>query len=223
VHVGSISELQAAASLDPGRTPAAERRLVRVGAHVEALGDSHRQLEQSLDQAQRVVASVQQLALDQTTGQRRGFDLLATVHEVVEITRLSHRHDAVEIAVTGEPELMMDSYPGPIGQVLAQLVDNAVVHGFADHREGTIAVRVWPTGRDAVRLTVHDNGAGIPHDRLSQVFAPFYTTQVAAGGTGLGLTIVRNLVTGILGGRIDIASPPGAGTTVTVTLPRKAP
>src|SRR6202007_3023168 len=81
-HVGSISDLQAAANEDPGRTPGAERRLARVGTHVTALGDSQRQLELSLEQAQRVIAGFQQLAVDQATGQRRRFDILATVREV---------------------------------------------------------------------------------------------------------------------------------------------
>ena len=223
-HVSSISDLQAAANEDPGRTPGAERRLARVGTHVTALGDSHRQLDIALELAQRMIAGFQQLAIDQTTSRRRSFDVLATVREVVEIAQLSHRREAVEIVVTGEPELVMNSYPGPIGQVLVQLIDNAVVHGFADHREGIIEVRVWPSGRDAVRLTVRDNGVGIPPAQLSQVFVPFFTTQVVhEGGTGLGLTISRNLITGILGGRIEIVSPPEAGTTVTVTLPRVAP
>ena len=84
-------------------------------------------------------------------------------------------------------------------------------------------MRVWPSGRDAVRITVHDNGVGIPQADLPQVFAPFFTTRLAQGGSGLGLTICRNVVTGILGGRIEVLSPPDAGTTVTITLPRRAP
>jgi signal transduction histidine kinase len=118
---------------------------------------------------------------------------------------------------------MLDSYPGSIGQVLNQLIANAVVHGFARTGEGTIAVRVWPSGHDAVRITVHDNGGGVPPGDLPQVFAPFFTTRLAQGGSGLGLTIARNMVNGILGGRIELVSPAGAGTTVTMTLPRLAP
>jgi signal transduction histidine kinase len=170
-----------------------------------------------------VIAVFQQIAVDQTSDQRRTFDLLATVREVVDLTRLAHRHDPIEIIVTGEPELMLDSYPGSIGQVLNQLIENAIVHGFARTGEGTISVRVWPSGHDAVRITVHDNGVGIPPADLPQVFAPFFTTRLAQGGSGLGLTISRNMVNGILGGRIEIVSPPGAGTTVTMTLPRLAP
>ena len=212
----SLGRLQSAAADD-------ERRRSQLGGHVNALAESHRQLGMSLDQAQRVIAGFQQIAVDQTSDQRRTFDLLAGVREICDITRLAHRHDPIEIIVTGETDLMLDSYPGAIGQVLNQLVENAIVHGFARSGEGTISVRVWPSGHDAVRITVHDNGIGIPPDDLPKVFAPFFTTRLAQGGSGLGLTISRNMVNGILGGRVEIASPEGAGTTVTMTLPRLAP
>ena len=222
-QVESLGRVQSAPVDDAARTPADDRRRSLVAGYVGALDESHKQLAQSLDQAQRVITGFQQLAVDQTSDQRRTFDVLATVREVVDITRLSHRHDPVEIIVTGEPELMMDSYPGPVGQVLSQLIENAVMHGFADNREGSIDVRVWPSGRESVRITVRDNGVGIPAADLPQVFAPFFTTRLAQGGSGLGLTICRNMVNGILGGRIELASPPEAGTTVTITLPRLAP
>lgn len=223
VQVESLGRLQGGPSDDLARAPGDERRRSQVASYLGTLDGSHRQLRQSLDQAQRVIAGFQQLAIDQTSDQRRVFDVLATVRDVVELTRLSHRHDPVEIIVTGEQQLMLDSYPGPIGQVLGQLIENAVMHGFADHREGSIDVRVWPSGSDAVRITVHDNGIGIAGTDLGKVFSPFFTTRLTRGGSGLGLTICRNVVHGMLGGRIEVVSPPEAGTTVTVTLPRRAP
>lgn len=207
-----------------GDAPADERRRSQVAGYVSGLDESHKQLALSLAQAQRVIAVFQQIAVDQTSDHRRSFDLLATVREMVDLTRLAHRHDPMEIIVTGETELMLDSYPGAIGQVLNQLIDNAIVHGFARTAgHGTISVRVWPSGHDAVRITVHDDGIGIAPADLPQVFAPFFTTRLAQGGSGLGLTIARNMVNAILGGRIEIASPEDAGTTVTMTLPRLAP
>ena len=206
-----------------GEAPGDERRRSQVSGYVDALNEGHKQLGLSIDQAQHVIAVFQQIAVDQTSDHRRSFDLLATVREMVDLTRLAHRHDPIEIIVTGETELVLDSYPGSIGQVLNQLIENAIVHGFALSGEGTISVRVWPSGHDAVRITVHDNGVGIAPEDLPQVFAPFFTTRLAQGGSGLGLTIARNMVNGILGGRIELVSPPGAGTTVTMTLPRLAP
>ena len=222
-QVEALGRLQGGPGEYPGRAPGDERRRSQVAGYVAALDESHKQLGLSLAQAQHVIGVFQQIAVDQTSDHRRTFDLLATVREMVDLTRLSHRHDPIEIIVTGETELVLDSYPGSIGQVLNQLIANAVVHGFTRTGEGTIAVRVWPSGQDAVRITVQDNGVGIPPDVLPKVFAPFFTTRLAQGGSGLGLTISRNMVNGILGGRIDIVSPPGAGTTVTMALPRLAP
>ena len=221
-QVEALGRLQGGGE-DPGRAPGDERRRSQVAGYVAALDESHKQLGLSLAQAQHVIGVFQQIAVDQTSDHRRTFDLLATVREMVDLTRLAHRHDPIEIIVTGETELMLDSYPGSIGQVLNQLIENAIVHGFARTGEGTISVRVWPSGYDAVRITVHDNGVGIPPADLPQVFAPFFTTRLAQGGSGLGLTIARNMVNGILGGRIEVVSPPDAGTTVTMTLPRLAP
>ena len=216
-QVESLARLHAAPGDD------GSRRRSQVAGCVGALDESHKQLRQSLEQARNVIDGLQQLAVDQTSDQRRTFDLLASVREICDLTRLAHRHDPVEIIVTGEPDLILDSYPGTIGQVLNQLVENAIVHGFVPSGEGTISVRVWPSGDDAVRITVNDDGVGIPPADLPQVFAPFFTTRLAQGGSGLGLTISRNMVNGLLGGRIEIASPPGAGTTATITLPRQAP
>ena len=222
-QVEALGRLQSGPSEDLHRAPGDERRRSQVAGYVGALDESHKQLGLSLAQAQHVIGVFQQIAVDQTSDHRRTFDLLATVREMVDLTRLAHRHDPIEIIVTGETDLMLDSYPGSIGQVLNQLIENAIVHGFARSGEGTISVRVWPSGHDAVRITVHDNGLGIPPDDLAHVFAPFFTTRLAQGGSGLGLTIARNMVNGVLGGRIELVSPPGAGTTVTMTLPRLAP
>lgn len=216
-QVESLARLHASAGDEGARLRS------QVAGYVAALDESHKQMGLSLDQARHVVGVLQQIAVDQTSDQRRTFDLLASVREICDLTRLAHRHDPIEIIVTGETELMLDSYPGAIGQVLNQLVENAIVHGFSRTGEGTISVRVWPSGHDAVRITVHDDGVGIPPADLPQVFTPFFTTRLAQGGSGLGLTISRNMINGILGGRIEIVSPPGAGTTVTLTLPRLAP
>jgi signal transduction histidine kinase len=205
------------------RTAAGESGGGTLAAMAAALATSHAQLALALDQAQHMVAGFHRVAVDQASEQRRDFDLLETVREIVELARLAQRQRAVEIVVTGEPGLVLDSYPGPIAQVLGQLIENAVLHGLRDGREGAIAVRVWPTVRDDVRITVQDDGVGIPPGDVAEVFAPFFTTRGAQGSAGLGLTLCRQIVNGVLGGRIELVSPPDAGTTVTLTLPRRAP
>ena len=70
-------------------------------------------------------------------------------------------------------------------------------------------------------LTVRDDGVGMAPADLNRFFDPFFTTRRGSGGTGLGAHIVFNLVTGLLGGAIQVRSEPGQGLCVTMRLPRK--
>jgi two-component system NtrC family sensor kinase len=87
----------------------------------------------------------------------------------------------------------------------------------AMHGGGSLTIRVKDDG-DHVRIDVADTGTGIPPEIRDRIFEPWFTTKEAGRGTGLGLSIARSVVEGH-GGRIDVASAPGRGTTVTVVLP----
>lgn len=80
-----------------------------------------------------------------------------------------------------------------------------------------------PDNEDFVELRFADDGHGMDAEHRKRIFDPFFTTRLGRGGSGLGLNIVYNLVTGVLGGHIEVASPPGQGTEFTITLPRVAP
>ncbi len=107
-----------------------------------------------------------------------------------------------------------------LGQVFLNLILNAAhAIGEGDVANNQIAVSV--ERRDAtgqVSVSIRDTGVGIPGDRLAKIFDPFYTTKPVGVGTGLGLSICRN-ITEALGGRIDVTSEVGVGSTFTVTLP----
>ncbi|HPU25710.1 MAG TPA: PAS domain S-box protein [Phycisphaerae bacterium] len=77
-------------------------------------------------------------------------------------------------------------------------------------------------GHHFARLTVRDSGSGMPPDIATRVFEPFFTTKPRGQGTGLGLAIVHGIVQ-CHGGRIDLTSTPGTGTTLTIQLPRTEP
>jgi two-component system, NtrC family, sensor kinase len=73
---------------------------------------------------------------------------------------------------------------------------------------------------DAIVIRIADNGCGIPAHNLTRVFEPFFTTRDVGRGTGMGLTVAREIVRGA-GGNIEIDSHEGSGTTVTIRLPHK--
>lgn len=107
--------------------------------------------------------------------------------------------------------------------MLTNLVNNAVLHGFEGRTQGTIVVGANNIAEGWVEITVKDDGIGIPARHLNRIFDPFFTTKLGEGGSGLGLNITHNIVSGILGGRIRVQSAVGIGTTFTITLPLIAP
>ena len=84
-------------------------------------------------------------------------------------------------------------------------------------KKGVITVRTWAEG-DSVSVAVIDNGCGIPENIRQRIFEPFFTTKEVGKGTGLGLSISYD-IDKKHGGRIDVQSEAGVGTTFTVTLP----
>jgi len=108
--------------------------------------------------------------------------------------------------------------PARVRQILFNLIGNAIK--FTER--GSVAVAVRRTGADALEWTVTDTGIGIPRDRIGRLFEEFAQadTSIARryGGSGLGLVICRRLLD-LMGGTITVASEPGRGTSVVVTLP----
>jgi signal transduction histidine kinase len=120
-------------------------------------------------------------------------------------------------------EIFLESYPGPFGQVLTNLINNSVLHAFVEQQAGNIYLDAVLMDADWIEFKVRDDGVGIPSDNLERVFDPFFTTKLGQGGSGLGLNIVYNLVTKTLGGNIRVDSVPGKGACFTLRLPRAAP
>jgi signal transduction histidine kinase len=113
---------------------------------------------------------------------------------------------------------------GPAGtlvQMLANLLQNSRMHGFADGTQaGQINIRAGAAG-ERVFIDYRDNGAGMSADTLAHAFEPFYTTRRGTGGSGLGLYIAYNLVTQGLRGSIQCESAPGEGTRFIIEFPRQ--
>jgi signal transduction histidine kinase len=180
-------------------------------------------LVRSLLSAGELIGRFKRVAVDQTSAQRRRFDLAETLEEVVttlrpQIKKTPHR---IELAVPEGTEMF--SFPGPLGQVTINLVNNALVHGLEGIAQGIIRIAASVEDPDRVRVTVKDNGCGIPAEHQSRIFDPFFTTRLGQGGSGLGLHIVFNIVTRVLGGRITLTSRPGEGAAFALDLPRAAP
>ena len=180
-------------------------------------------IERSLLQANDLIGHFKQVAVDQTSAQRRRFDLAATIDEIVATLRPQYRKTPHRIQVDIPDGIVMDSFPGPLGQIIGNLATNALVHGFANAAAGVIEIVASQPDNGRVTLRISDNGCGIAAAHLPRIFDPFFTTRLGQGGSGLGLHIVYSIATRVLGGRIEARSAPGEGSTFILQLPLQAP
>lgn len=180
-------------------------------------------LMRSLERAAALVSGFKQLAVDQTSERRRSFYLHQTCQEVA--LTLAHLlgRGGHSLVLEIDENLALDSYPGPLGQLLSHLIVNANLHGFDGRQGGRIRLRAQAHEPAQVMMHFDDDGCGIAAENLAKVFEPFFTTRLGQGGSGLGLHISYNIVRQLLGGSISVSSSVGQGTRFEILLPLVAP
>jgi signal transduction histidine kinase len=190
---------------------------------IAASRDAASQIMINLGNAVDLIQSFKQVAADRNVSDRRRFDLGEVTEQVVKGLRFGLRSQNLTVTVECEPNLVMNSYPGPYGQVLTNLALNSAAHAFPDGARGSVHIAAQASGRNNVEVLFSDDGCGMSPEVRRQVFDPFFTTRRDQGNTGLGLHIVHNIVTNRLGGRIHLETKPGMGTKIQIIVPREAP
>ena len=180
-------------------------------------------LQRNVQKAADLVRDFKQVAIDQTTDLRRSFDLAAEIETVLVMVEPSFKPTPYKIDVELSRGLLMNSYSGSLGQVLTNLLMNALIHGFDGRPAGRVRVICARVNADMVSLSVIDDGLGMDESVRRRIFDPFFTTKLGTGGSGLGMHIVHNIVTNVLGGQIEVRSSPGQGTQMLIHLPSVAP
>lgn len=146
-------------------------------------------------------------------------NLEGVIRQIMDFIRkeVDRRHIRVVLEKRGDiPEMLIDR--GGLQQIFLNLINNALA-ALADG--GKLEVMLTRHKEDRVRVTVTDNGHGIPEDDIKRVFEPFFSTRDQTAGTGLGLSVTYGLVME-MGGDIAVRSQIGQGTSFAVTLPLKA-
>jgi signal transduction histidine kinase len=192
----------------------------------EFVAGSHeaaKQLVTNLNRAADLIQSFKQVAVDRSHGEQRLFNLKEATEQMMVSLRPALKHSLIGLSVEVPEDILLKSYPGPYGQVLTNLVLNALTHAFPDKRSGTLRLIAHRIGGDQVEIEFADDGVGMSEEVQRRAFEPFFTTRRNRGGTGLGLHIVYNLVTRRLGGSLRLESQVGHGTTFRIRLPLIAP
>ncbi|MBC3873816.1 ATP-binding protein [Undibacterium flavidum] len=180
-------------------------------------------LVRNLNNAATLITNFKQISVDQTSDKRRIFNLLTVTTEIASTLGGRIRRDEHHLSINIPDNIELDSYPGPYGQVITNMIINALIHAFDDMKNREIRIIGKKLNDTQIKLVISDNGHGISEDNLNRIFEPFFTTRMGQGGSGLGLHISYNIVTAILGGSIQVKSRIGRGTYFEIILPLVAP
>jgi signal transduction histidine kinase len=173
----------------------------------------------NLDRVAKEIHLFKDIAVYQTGEDRQELHLLPYLQDIAMSLRSRLRSGGHQLKIDCPEELWIKQYPGALVQIIANLSANALVHAFEHQAKGVISIEVsWREPN--VHLEFSDNGQGMAPEVLQHLFEPFFTTKRGSGGTGLGLTVVYNLVTQRLGGSISCRSAPGQGTSFRIIFPR---
>ena len=202
---------------------AGQLRKSKVQDYIEASAEISGLIRSNLERAGDLIRVFKQVAIDPTEDERQIFRLREHIEMAAALLADKLRPGGHAVTIDCPAELSVDGFPEALRQALCVLIDNAVTHAFVERGAGTIAIAAAEAPAGTIVLSVADDGAGIAAEDQPRIFEPFFTTRRHQGGIGLGLHMVFNIVTSVLGGRIAVESQPGQGSRFTIAIPTRSP
>ncbi|SFI26783.1 Signal transduction histidine kinase [Tindallia magadiensis] len=177
-------------------------------------------LENNLNRSADLVQSFKQVSIDQKVNQPDSIHLNQYLEMIIKSLKHEYKNGNHQIDLLAEKEFMVQTYPGALSQIISNLIMNSIKHGFKGLQQGRITLKL-DEDEHAVSILYHDNGRGISEEDQPKVFDMFYTTDRKGGGSGLGLSIVYNLVHYKLKGTLNFSSEPGQGVFFKISIPKE--
>lgn len=163
--------------------------------------ESNTLLMSSLKRLDKLIKDFKQLSIEQMYSEKKDFKIFDVIRNSIMVTfHLFNRKD-IKLTITGNDEIVKESYPDAIERVVTDLTKNSIIHGFKNGSNNKIDVTVVISDKNII-INYYDNGAGIPKKFVTNIFDPFFTTNKSKG-PGLGLSVVFNIVNQKLKGKIE--------------------
>lgn len=185
--------------------------------YMTEVSESIKIVNMNLSRAAEIIRCFKSISIDQNIEERAQFNLLEYINAILLSLKHEYKQHSHNIVVNCPENIVIDSYPGAFSQVITNLIMNSIKHGFREINGGEISITATLDNNE-LNLSVKDNGCGIPEERLSSIYDPFFTTERANGGSGLGLNIVHNIVLEQLHGTISCNSVVDEGTEFIISV-----
>ncbi len=207
------------------RTTHFEKELIKgiskgdMNSFLQNIKDYSFMAEENLARAAKLVRSFKSVAIDQSSEEKRTFDIKENIESTLITLDHEFKQTAIAIVLNCDNKIIISSFPGIFSQIISNLVLNSLVHGFDNGKdEGVINIKIIVENEQLV-LSYQDTGKGLDKLQREKIFEPFFTTRRNQGGTGLGMHVVHNLVTDILHGAITLRSHITQGINLQICVP----
>ncbi len=180
--------------------------------------ESSKLILSSMVRASDLIKSFKQVAVDQTSEEKRRFHIKSYMHEILLSIYSIYKHTDHKIVVNSKEDYLVNSYPGALYQVITNLIKNSLIHGFDSVQSGIIEINITKDNKNII-IKYKDSGRGISKENMNKIYEPFFTTNRMNGGCGLGMHIVFNLINMNLEGSIECKSTIGEFTEFDITFP----
>ena len=177
--------------------------------------ESSQMILRNLQRADRLIRSFKQVAVDQSSEDKRVIELGACIEEILITLGPTLKKSPHRMALVCNDKVVCETAPGALYQIITNLVMNSLIHAFPDGKAGEIGI-VVSRHDEMIVINYEDNGVGMDDVACAHIFDPFFTTRRGSGGSGLGMHIVYNLVSQVLGGTIVVDSTPGKGLRLSI-------
>lgn len=189
--------------------------------YLENATEATQLIKVNLKRASDLILSFKNVAVDQTSQEKRRFNLKEYLEEILFTLHPKIKKTQHQVIITCPESIELFSHPGALSQIVANLILNSLTYAFENHESGEIRINAGITPDTHVFIHYQDNGKGMDKETQKKIYEPFFTTNRNQGGSGLGMHIVYNLVTQRLNGTIQCISAPEHGTQFQIQFPQE--
>jgi PAS domain S-box-containing protein len=172
----------------------------------------------NLERAANLIHSFKQIAVDQSHYKKMVFNLKDYIDTIILSLKHELKHRDHEINILMDYSILLNSFPGVFSQIFTNCIMNTFLHGYAEKEHINIDIEIAIVDGN-LQILYKDYGQGIRPAIVEHIFEPFFTTKFGHGGSGLGMSIVYNLVTRKLGGEITCERNKNQGVLFRIVLP----
>lgn len=174
----------------------------------------------NLERAASLIQSFKSISVDQSTDDVRKINVKKYIDNIILSLKNEWKKTSHTVEIICPTEYVVEMKAGSLVQILNNLIENSLVHGFDEKENGHIVIEVQDAGTQ-MKLRYKDDGKGLSQEEKIKFFEPFYTTKRSEGGSGLGTHIIYNIVTQSLNGEIKILEDKNKGLGLEIQIPIK--